>query len=188
MRGRHALRRGDPCRHRALPSGWFVAEKVYAGFAKNPLFQRLENKITRHAHIRPFLQNHQRIRCNPATLMGGKERLLAETLTVGRICEDKMKRLDVSNGTETGRIPPQDASTAMQAELLDVFPQKTASLNAVLDEQCAAAAARQSLQPYSAGSGKQVKNPGAIDGLRVDMADDVEQALPRPVDGRPDRV
>ncbi len=138
--------------------------------------------------IGALFQNRERTGHEPAALGGGGERLFAEPLRIGRVGEEKLKRLQIADGAEIGGIAAQDAGAAGKAERLDVFPEKPATLDAVFDEEDVSAAARGGLQADRAGSGKDVHHPGAVDSLWICMRQDVEQALARAVRRRPDRI
>src|SRR3546814_2656398 len=107
--------------------------------------------------------------------MGGSQGSLAEAATIGRICEEEMKRLDVSDRAELRRVTAENAGAPVQAETVDILPEQPPALHAVLHEQGMPTATRQRLQPDRTGAGEQVDHAGLLDRLGIDMADNVEQ-------------
>src|SRR5690606_20284837 len=121
-------------------------------------------------------------------LMGREESIFAETPAVGRVSEEQIEGFDVVGGTEIGGIAPEDTSTALQAERVDIFPKQAAALDTVLYEKHRLAAARQSLQPDRARAGEQVDHARSIEAFGIGMSQNIEKAFPRPVGRRPDLV
>ena len=83
-----------------------------------------------------------------------------------------------------------DASrgAAVQAERIDILPEQRPALDAVFDKKRMATAARNGFEADRARAGEQIENPGAVDAFRIGMAQNIEQALTRPVRSRPDVV
>ncbi len=99
-----------------------------------------------------------------------------------------MEGLDIAVTAQRRGIASEDAGAAMQAQGLDVFPQQAAAFDTVFDEQRRAATTRQRLHANSAGTGEEIEDTRAVQHIRMGVAQDIEQAFARPVDGRPDRV
>ena len=89
---------------------------------------------------------------------------------------------------ELGRVAPENARDAAEAQRRDVLAQQRARLGAVVDEQRKRRAARQRLDPERAGAGEQVEHARAGDRIAIGVHEDVEQRLAQAVGGRTDRV
>src|ERR1700724_542104 len=63
-----------------------------------------------------LLDDHQRIRRQPAALARGGERLLGEAAAIGRIGEHEGERRDRMHGAEAGGIAAEDARDAAEPE------------------------------------------------------------------------
>ena len=79
-----------------------------------------------------------------------------------------------------------DAIAALKAERLDIGAQKATPLDRCFHEQALRGAARQGFEPDRAGAREAIEHARAIERFRIGMAQDVEQALARPVRGRAD--
>jgi len=109
---------------------------MHACIAEGSDIEPLEHGRRRGLNIRPLFEDHQCIGDEPVAGGGRFQRLLAETLRVGRIGENQMKRLHGSDAAEAGRITAEDLGSALEAERFDVRLQKSPALDALLDEEC----------------------------------------------------
>ena len=98
------------------------------------------------ARVGSFLHHDQRARRQPAAFAGGGERLLRQSLAIGRIEERERERLKRMRRAELGRVAAEDAGDAAEAERLDIVAQQRARFHALIDEQRIGRAARDRLQ------------------------------------------
>src|SRR6516225_2802366 len=134
-----------------------------------------------------FLDHGQRTSDEPAAGAGRDERLFGKGAPIGRIEEGERERRQRMRAAELGRIAPENATHAAQAQRGDVLPQQRARLGAVIDEQREGRAARERLEPERAGTGKEIEHARAADGIAIGVNENVEQRLAQPVGARPDR-
>ncbi len=114
---------------------------------------------------------------------------LPDPFAVGWICEDQVERLHRADGTEVWSRPcgrpwrGLAGRTPRYCSAADPLPSTP-----LFDEECLTAPARQGLEAHGSGAGEKIQNPGAVESLRIGVAQDVEQAFARPVGGRTDIV
>ena len=112
----------------------------------------------RNGNIGAFFQNGNRARLEPAAVGSSRKRLLTQPLAIRRIGKQHVERLEIADAAEIGRVTAQHARAAMQAERIDVFPEKRPALDAVFDEERMAAAARDGFETDCAGAGKEIED------------------------------
>src|ERR687888_156890 len=134
-----------------------------------------------------LLHNRERARDEPTAGARRGERRFGERAPIGRIEERERERRKRMRGTKLGRIAPENATHAAQAQRRDVLPQQRARLGAVVDEQRKGRAARERLETERAGAGKEIEHARAADRIAIGVNENVEQRLAQPVGGRPDR-
>ena len=127
--------------------------------------------------------------------MGGQfdQRPLAQILGVRALGIGRVEEHQVEGGAgaggawaKVGGVAAMDASGAEQAQRLDIVADSPAGLLAGLDEQAERRAARDGLQAQGPRPGEQIQRPRAVQLARPGgVLQDVEQALARPIRGRP---
>ena len=141
----------------------------------------LESVRRNELRVRGFLNNDQRVRCEPSAVARGQERLFGQALAVGRIEQRERERRQRRARPEPRGVAAIDLARAARAQRVDIAAQQRARFRAIVDEQHEGSPARQRLQSHRAGSGEQVEHPRPAHRIAVGMLEDIEQRLAQPV-------
>src|SRR5690606_41353690 len=89
----------------------------------------------REAAARRSLRHNQRILCQPPASKRGGNRLFRQSMPIGRISKDKLKRLHGAKRPEIGRVTPEDAGASLQAKPFDILADQRPRRRILLHEQ-----------------------------------------------------
>jgi hypothetical protein len=165
-----------------------VSQQDERAVVVTPPFDLVESLRCRKAGFGGLFHDHQRAGRQPSTGSRRGESLFGKAAAVRRIEESHGERLDRMRRPELGGIAPKDAGGAAQPQGRHVLAQQRSGLRSLVDEQSKCRAAGQRLEPERARPGKEIEHARIRDGIAVGMDENVEQRLPQPIGGRPDRL
>src|SRR5262249_43386316 len=140
-------------------------------------------QVHRLAHR--FLDDHDRLRHEPAARAQTGKRRCRQPSAVGRIEKGEPEGGQRRASAKPGRITAPDLRLSDHAESVGIAPDRAAGLLVVIDEQHVTGTARQRLEPERAAAGEEIEDADARQRQSLyAMFELVEDRLANPVGGR----